>query len=219
MLELRDALTAAHSVAVARYARSLAGTLGLPERDRQLVHTAALLHDLGKSCFPDRILAGEEPLRDGDWDIIRVHPLEGARVVAEVEGDGPLSEIVLSHHERIDGMGYPRGLAGESIPLLARVISVADCFDAMTARDSYRPSLCTAEALEESKRVAGTQLDADIVAALVELLGDGAGEAWGAPGSEPPQGLRGRGEPPVEAPPPPGAPLQRRPPRPRTARL
>lgn len=201
VLEMRDALTARHSVAVARYSRALAEAAGLPEHDQDLVHTAALVHDIGKTAFPDRILSGREPLAEGDWQAIRLHPYEGALAVSEVPGLGAVSEIVLSHHERIDGQGYPRGLSGEEIPLLARVISVADCFDAITARDSYREPRAADEAVEELLRVAGTQLDADLVSIFVWLL-EGTGAAGAAPAGA--SALRGRVD---EAD---GAPMRRR---------
>ncbi len=207
MLELRDALTARHSIAVARYSRALAESAGLPEEDQDLVHTAALLHDIGKSAFPDRILSGREPLAEGDWQLIRLHPYEGALAVAEVPGMSAVSEIVLSHHERIDGQGYPRGLVDEEIPLLARIISVADCFDAMTARDSYREPLPTPEAMRELEQVAGTQLDPAVVSIFLALL-DGAGmrPIRGGAGSR--EGaLRGRVSEPD------AAPMRRQPPR------
>jgi len=125
-LDLRDRMTARHSAAVARYAREIAIAAGFSKEDQDLVHTAGLLHDLGKFIFPDRILKGDSKLSDEDWNIIKMHPYQGARVVAQMEGYGPVSEIILAHHERIDGKGYPRGLKGPDIPALSRMISVAD---------------------------------------------------------------------------------------------
>ncbi|HEX7060232.1 MAG TPA: HD domain-containing phosphohydrolase, partial [Solirubrobacterales bacterium] len=169
-LDLRDRMTARHSAAVARYAREIAIAAGFSKEDQDLVHTAGLLHDLGKFIFPDRILKGDTKLNDDDWNTIKMHPYQGARVVAQMEGYGPISEIILAHHERIDGKGYPRGLSGEEIPELARIISVADTYDVMTARDSYRTPISTYEAIQELRRVAGKQLDARFVDVFIELL-------------------------------------------------
>ncbi|MGZ8666642.1 MAG: HD-GYP domain-containing protein, partial [Solirubrobacterales bacterium] len=169
-LDLRDQMTARHSAAVARYSRAIAQRAGLSRSDAELVHIAALLHDIGKFIFPDRILKANVPLTDEDWMMIRRHPAQGAKVVSSVDGYGPVAEIILAHHERIDGNGYPRGLAGDDIPELARIISVADTYDVMTARDSYRKPVSSFEAIQELRNVAGKQLDARFVEIFVELL-------------------------------------------------
>jgi putative nucleotidyltransferase with HDIG domain len=169
-LDLRDQMTARHSAAVARYSRAIAQRAGYSRREEELVHIAALLHDIGKFILPDRILKANVPLTDEDWMLIRRHPQQGARVVSSLDGYGPVAEIILAHHERIDGKGYPRGLAGDEIPELARIISVADTYDVMTARDSYRSPTSTYEAMQELRRVAGKQLDARFVEIFIELL-------------------------------------------------
>jgi putative nucleotidyltransferase with HDIG domain len=169
-LDLRDRMTARHSAAVARYAREIAIAAGYSKEEQELVHTAGLLHDIGKFIFPDRILKGDTKLNDDDWKIIKMHPYQGARVVAQMEGYGPVSEIILAHHERIDGKGYPRGLPGPEIPALSRMISVADTYDVMTARDSYRTPISSFEAIQELRRVSGTQLDAEFVELFIRIL-------------------------------------------------
>jgi putative nucleotidyltransferase with HDIG domain len=171
-LDLRDQMTARHSAAVARYSRAIAQKAGFSKREEELVHIAALLHDIGKFILPDRILKANVPLTDEDWMLIRRHPQQGARVVSSLDGYGPVAEIILAHHERIDGKGYPRGLEGDDIPELARIISVADTYDVMTARDSYRTPTSSYEAIQELRRVAGKQLDARFVEVFVELLED-----------------------------------------------
>jgi len=171
-LDLRDQMTARHSAAVARYSRAIAQKAGLSRREEELVHIAALLHDIGKFILPDRILKANVPLTDEDWMLIRRHPQQGARVVSSLDGYGPVADIILAHHERIDGKGYPRGLEGDDIPELARIISVADTYDVMTARDSYRTPTSSYEAIQELRRVAGKQLDARFVEVFVELLED-----------------------------------------------
>jgi putative nucleotidyltransferase with HDIG domain len=169
-LDLRDQMTARHSAAVARYSRAIAQRAGYSRREEELVHIAALLHDIGKFILPDRILKANVPLTDEDWMLIKRHPQQGARVVSSLDGYGPVAEIILAHHERIDGKGYPRGLAGEEIPELARIISVADTYDVMTARDSYRTPMSSHDAIVELRRVAGKQLDARFVEVFIELL-------------------------------------------------
>jgi len=169
-LDLRDQMTARHSAAVARYSRAIAQRAGYSRREEELVHIAALLHDIGKFILPDRILKANVPLSDEDWMLIKRHPQQGARVVSSLDGYGPVAEIILAHHERIDGKGYPRGLAGEEIPELARIISVADTYDVMTARDSYRTPMSSYDAIVELRRVAGKQLDARFVEVFIELL-------------------------------------------------
>jgi putative nucleotidyltransferase with HDIG domain len=169
-LSLRDKMTARHSAAVARYARAIAKEIGCSEDEQELVHTAGLLHDIGKFIFPDRILFADSKLTDEDWEIVKKHPAQGARVVGRVKGYGPVAEIIRSHHERIDGKGYPDQLSEPEIPLLSRMISIADTYDVMTARDSYRKPVPQAEAIAELRRVSGTQLDGRLVGAFITVL-------------------------------------------------
>jgi putative nucleotidyltransferase with HDIG domain len=169
-LDLRDRMTARHSAAVARYAREIAAAAGLSKEDQELAHTAGLLHDIGKFILSDKILKGGEKLSEADWEEIRRHPYEGARIVSEIDGYQPIGEIILAHHERIDGLGYPRGIQGDQIPVISRIIAVADTYDVMTARDSYREPVSSLEAIEELRRVAGTQLDQRFVEVFVEML-------------------------------------------------
>ena len=169
-LALRDRMTARHSAAVARYARATAIALDRPDEEQELAHTAGLLHDIGKFAFPDSILLAERPLTAQQWEVVRRHPADGARVVQRVDGYAPVADIVLSHHERWDGAGYPRGLAGEEIPLAARLISVADAYDVLTARDSYRQPISPEAAVEELRRAAGAQFDPRVVEAFAGVL-------------------------------------------------
>jgi putative nucleotidyltransferase with HDIG domain len=172
-LGMRDRMTARHSAAVARFAKATAAAAGLSAREQELVHTAGLLHDVGKFTFPDHTLTGTS-LTEEDWALIYSHPQRGADIVGRVRGYQDVAEIVLCHHERIDGRGYPRNLSGDDIPLLARVLSVADCFDVMTARDSYRTPMPIPDAIAELRRVAGSQLDARFVEIFVGVI-EGSG--------------------------------------------
>jgi putative nucleotidyltransferase with HDIG domain len=171
-IDLRDRLTARHSAAVARYSREIAAHAGLSTEAQEVAHTAGLLHDIGKFILPDSILkAGGRRLTDAEWMELKKHPGEGARIVSQVEGYQPIGEIILAHHERIDGRGYPRGLRGDEIPVLARVVSVANIYDTMTARDGYRESVGWHEAVVGLRQVAGTELDPRLVEAFIDMLG------------------------------------------------
>jgi putative nucleotidyltransferase with HDIG domain len=171
-LDLRDRMTARHSAAVARYAREIAKAAGLSEAEQELAHTAGLLHDIGKFVFPDSILKGNSRLTDDEYEIVKMHPFHGAQVLAQIEGYGPVANIVLAHHERIDGTGYPNGMAGDQIPIIAKIISVADTYDVMTSRDSYRKPVTSQTAIAELRRVSGTQLDGELVETFVKILAE-----------------------------------------------
>jgi putative nucleotidyltransferase with HDIG domain len=169
-LSMRDPMTARHSGAVARYSRTVAEMLGLDEREQDLIHTAALLHDIGKFILPDSVLFADRKLTDEEWELIKLHPEQGAKLVQRIDGYGPVAEIVLHHHERFSGGGYPAGISGERIPLGSRIISVADTYDVMTSRDSYRRPVSSEAALTELRRVAGTQLDPQVVEVFERMI-------------------------------------------------
>jgi putative nucleotidyltransferase with HDIG domain len=169
-LSMRDAMTARHSAAVARYAREVAKMLELDEREQDLIHTAALLHDIGKFILPDSVLFADRKLTSDEWELIKLHPEQGAKLVQRIEGYGPVAEIIMHHHERFSGGGYPAGIAGEQIPLGSRIISAADTYDVMTSRDSYRRPVSSEAALAELRRVAGTQLDPQVVEIFERMI-------------------------------------------------
>ena len=155
-VDARDEYTAGHSRRVAASARVLAELLGVGGHELDYVGQAALLHDIGKIGVPDTVLLKEGPLSAAEWAVMRSHPEEGARIIERL---GYLDEIVpgiRSHHERIDGRGYPDGLLGDEIPLAARIIHVADSLDAMTTKRLYRDELSFEEALAEIHRGRGT---------------------------------------------------------------
>jgi HD-GYP domain-containing protein (c-di-GMP phosphodiesterase class II) len=144
--------------------------LGLDEREQDLIHTAALLHDIGKFILPDSVLFADRKLTDEEWELIKLHPEQGAKLVERIEGYGPVAEIVMHHHERFSGGGYPAGIAGTEIPLGSRIISAADTYDVMTSRDSYRRPVSSEAALAELRRVAGTQLDPQVVEVFERMI-------------------------------------------------
>jgi putative nucleotidyltransferase with HDIG domain len=168
-LALRDRTTARHAAAVARYARELAVELGLDPDEQELVHTAGLLHDIGKFALPDAILRAKV-LSDEDWAQIRRHPQDGATLVGRLDGYGAVAEAILYHHERVDGSGYPAGLIGNEIPLASRIVAVCSTYDTLTARGGYRPPMTPQDAVAELRRVAGTQLDAELVERFVAMI-------------------------------------------------
>jgi len=169
-LDIRDQRAARHAAAVARFARDMADSLGMSEQDQELAHTAGLLHDIGHFALSDRVAQRGVTLTDEDWMAIQQHPELGADILRDLGMYGPVAEIVLTHHERIDGRGYPRGLTGEEIPEIAKIIAVAEVYDTLTAADTYRTRMSSFEALRELRRVAGTQLGADYVEVLAGLL-------------------------------------------------
>lgn len=169
-LSLRDKSTARHSAAVARYAHAIAVAAGCSAEELRTVHTAGLLHDIGKFAFPDRILLTAHRLSEADYQIVREHPEQGARLVRAVQGYEGIAELILAHHERPDGLGYPNGLKGDEIPALAQIISVADVYDVITGRDTYRAPASRPEAIAELRRVAGSQLATHFVELFVEIL-------------------------------------------------
>ncbi len=169
-LDVRDQRAARHAAAVARFARDMADSLGMSEQDQELAHTAGLLHDIGHFALSDRVAQRGVTLTDEDWEAIRLHPELGADMLRDLGMYGPVAEIILAHHERVDGRGYPNFLPAEEIPDIAKIIAVAEVYDTLTAADTYRTRMSSFEALRELRRVAGTQLDADYVEVLAGLL-------------------------------------------------
>jgi two-component system, cell cycle response regulator len=155
-----------HVERVSELSVAVAEALGEPEHAVWLVCQAARLHDVGKTAIPAAILEKPGPLDEHEWEFVRRHPLIGERIVLAAPALAPTAPLIRSSHERIDGRGYPDGLAGDEIPLGARIIAVCDAFDAMTSERVYRSPVSVAAALEELKRQAGTQFDAAVVEAL-----------------------------------------------------
>lgn len=172
VVEARDAYAAKRGEAVAHLAAALAGNLGLDEAETTVVVEAARLRDIGEIGVPERILNKRGGLSEDEWALIREHPLTGERLLRQLGGSGEVAQAIASHHERFDGTGYPAGLAGEEIPLAARIVAAACAYNAMVVERPYRPRLAEKRALEELRRCAGTQFDPRVVAALQALLAD-----------------------------------------------
>jgi len=169
-LEARDAYTRGHSDRVAATARGLALASGLTSPVAETVAQAGRLHDLGKIGVPESVLGKCGPLTDEEWAVMRLHPLTGAQILAPLEffGDGML--IVRHHHERFDGNGYPDSLASDTIPLLSRVIAVADAYNAMTSDRPYREAMPSRVARLRLAQAVETQFDTSVVAAFEAIL-------------------------------------------------
>ena len=165
LLEARDAYTHGHGQRVARHAARIGRAMGLSEREIAKIRTAAEVHDVGKIYTPRAILGNPGKLNEAEFAVVREHTTRGAEMVSVV-GDPEITTMVRHHHERIDGGGYPDGLAGAAIPLGARIIAVADTFDAITSERPYRPASSQKKALDVLSAEAGAQLDANAVTAF-----------------------------------------------------
>jgi diguanylate cyclase (GGDEF)-like protein len=163
----------AHSGSVARLAKAVAVRLGLDEHEAERVCVAAQLHDIGKVGIPDSILHKTGPLDEDEWAYMRRHTIIGERILTAAPALEPVARIVRSSHERIDGRGYPDGLAGEDIPLAARIVFVCDSFDAMTSDRPYAKGRPARVAMDELRRCAGTQFDRDVVEAFADVHAEG----------------------------------------------
>jgi diguanylate cyclase (GGDEF)-like protein len=168
-LDMREASTARHSQTVARYCELIATEMELDAGTVERVRLAGLLHDVGNVAVSNILLSKPDPLNHEEWSEIKRHSEIGARILANARL-GDIGEWVLAHHERVDGGGFPHGLSNGSIPLGARILAVADAFEAMTCERPYRPALGWEDAMEELRRNAGTQFDADVVEALLHAL-------------------------------------------------
>jgi diguanylate cyclase (GGDEF)-like protein len=170
LVDARDAYTGEHTRAVAGMSVRIALALGLDRSETKLIDLAAQLHDIGKVAVPDAVLLTPGRLTPEQWALIRTHPVVGADVVRHVPALSSIAHIILSHHERWDGKGYPDGLQGQDIPLGARIVAVADAFDAMTTDRPYRPAMSREDALAEVQRCSASQFDPTIVEALTRVL-------------------------------------------------
>jgi HD-GYP domain-containing protein (c-di-GMP phosphodiesterase class II) len=159
-----------HSTNVGEYAAGIGRELGWNDEEVGLLRMAGILHDVGKVVVPDRILRKAGPLTDEEFEAIKPFPAAGAELVGRIEGMEPIIPWIRHSHERIDGGGYPDGLKGEAIPLGARILHVADAYDSMTSKRTYRPAMSLHQALTELRAGAGTQFDPDCVAALESYL-------------------------------------------------
>jgi putative nucleotidyltransferase with HDIG domain len=169
-LDARDRYTAGHSAAVATYARDIADRLGLSPHGTQMAHLCGLVHDIGKVGLPPGLLEKPGPLTLEERRIMEKHPVIGERILENVDDYDEIARIVRHHHERTDGNGYPDRLAGDAIPLISRIIAVADAYDAMTSDRPYRDAMPSHVARLRIAQAVGTQFDTTVVAAFEAIL-------------------------------------------------
>jgi putative nucleotidyltransferase with HDIG domain len=170
IIEAKDSYTKGHTERVASYAMALANRLSFDEETLRTILFGALLHDIGKMGVLDQIIQKPGPLTEAEWELMRAHPVVGAQIVEKMEFLTGTIDIVRHHHESWNGKGYPDGLRGENIPLLARIVTVADSFDAMTTDRPYRKALSLDEAVRRLEEASGVQFDAELVKVFVKYV-------------------------------------------------
>jgi putative nucleotidyltransferase with HDIG domain len=169
-LEMKDLLTSEHSRAVAAWCTRLARRLGLDAGEVTFAARCGLLHDIGKVATPSEVLNAPRALNEREWVMMRAHAAAGEGIVRGIRELRVFAPAVRSHHERLDGRGYPDGLPASAIPLMARIVAVADCFNAMIGRRPYRLPMAPPRALEELTKNRGSQFDPEIVDAMVDVV-------------------------------------------------
>jgi len=174
-LDAKSSWTMGHSQRVANYALAIAKELDVNHDEMEMLKIGSLLHDIGKLGTYDVILDKVDQLTKEEWELIKMHPAKGADILEPIKHLRPAIPIIKYHHERLDGKGYPEGLQGHAIPLPARILCVADSFDAMTADRPYKRALGREEALIHLRTKAGTQFDPDVVNAFLKVLDSHAG--------------------------------------------
>ncbi|MBQ1849203.1 MAG: HD-GYP domain-containing protein, partial [Lachnospiraceae bacterium] len=169
-IDAKDEYTRGHSVRVAKYSRMLAEKLGLSAEECENVYYMALLHDIGKIGVPNAIINSPTRLTDEEYAVIKTHPGVGFDILAEIKSRPDLSIGARWHHERYDGKGYPDRKAGEEIPYFARIIAVADTYDAMTSNRSYRKYMAQDAVRAEIEKNSGTQFDPKVAKCMLEII-------------------------------------------------
>jgi HD-GYP domain-containing protein (c-di-GMP phosphodiesterase class II) len=174
VVDRRDAYTGSHSNRVAAYARDISLRLGLPESHADQIALAGLLHDIGKVGVPDDVLLKRQKLSERDFSVVHRHAELGWSALRKMDDFKAISLLVLHHHEKMDGRGYPAGLKGNAIPLGSRIIAVADSFDALTTDRPYREAFSPQAAVDEILSCVETQFDSRVVAAFLDSLEQGS---------------------------------------------
>ena len=169
-IDAKDRYTNGHSIRVAEYALRIAKELGKSEEEQQIIYYAGLLHDVGKTRVPEDIINKPGKLTDEEFEQIKIHPVTGYHILKDIYEDKTIALGVKFHHERYDGKGYPSGLTGENIPEIARIIGVADTYDAMASNRSYRSALPQEKVREEIEKGKGTQFDPQIADIMLQMI-------------------------------------------------
>jgi putative nucleotidyltransferase with HDIG domain len=172
-IDASDPFTHGHSFRVSRYALRIARAMGMSSRDLEMLEYAGLLHDIGKIAIQNEILLKVGPLTEDEWRSLKSHPNIGADIVEQLKFLKEAAEIIRCHHERPDGMGYPRGFRSNQVPIAARILNVVDAFDAMTSDRPYRKALPIERVMEELASYKGTQFDARVAEILLDLYWKG----------------------------------------------
>jgi len=167
---VNDDYTKCHSERVAEYSREIAARHGLSEEEQEIIYIMALLHDIGKIGIPDAVIYKPGRLMDVEYEIVKQHPVLGAEILKNIKDVPKLAAVVRSHHERFDGKGYPDGLACEDIPTEARIIAIAESYDAMTGESRYRTPLSKAEARAEIEKCSGSQFDPVFAGIMLQMI-------------------------------------------------
>ena len=171
-VDAKDPYTARHSERVTRLSLSIGDAIGLGPEERYVLELSAWMHDVGKIGIPDSILTKPARLTGAEFAIMKTHPVKGAEIVGQIEEFSHVADVIRHHHERVDGSGYPDGLIGEAIPLNARIIQIADAFEAMTSDRSYRKDPGRVYALQEIEQFSGSQFDFALAKAFVSVIAD-----------------------------------------------
>ena len=169
-IDAKDAYTNGHSSRVAKYSRMIASKLGYPEAELNEIYMMGLLHDIGKIGVPDEVINKTEKLTDEEYEMIKAHPVIGSKILESIKANPRLSTGARWHHERYDGRGYPDGLSGENIPEEARIIAVADAYDAMTSTRSYRGVMPQEKVRREIENGIGSQFDPRFAKIMLGLI-------------------------------------------------
>ncbi|AJA48874.1 diguanylate cyclase (GGDEF) domain-containing protein [Clostridium pasteurianum DSM 525 = ATCC 6013] len=170
VINAKDRYTYGHVERVVFYSRLLAEKLGLSEEDKKKLVYGAYMHDIGKINIGEEVLNKKMPLNNEEWEVLKQHPANGVEIINPVKSLSYIAPLILHHHERYDGKGYPDNLKGENIPYLARILTVVDSFDAMTSNRPYSKIKSHSEAIEELKKCRGSQFDPDIADAFIEVI-------------------------------------------------
>jgi len=174
-IEAKDRYTSGHSQRVAVYSIEMGEALGLPAERVETLRLGALLHDIGKVSTPDHVLLKPGQLTDEEFELMKKHPMAGDRILSAIPGLRDMADIARSHHEKWDGSGYPMGVSGDSIPLEGRIVAIADAYDALVTKRSYKPAMPVAKALAILEKDAGSHFDPDIVRVFVAMKRNGQG--------------------------------------------
>ena len=170
LVETKDPYTSGHQERVSQLARAIAKEMGLTKDQQDFVSTASIIHDLGKVSVPSELLSKPTKLSDLEFNLIRVHSQAGYNILKDIDFPWPVADVVLQHHERMDGSGYPQHLQGEDILLEARILAVADVVEAISSHRPYRPAMGISSALDEISKNKGILYDANVVDACLKLF-------------------------------------------------